>query len=311
MNIVFDMMNCGLGDNGGTRTILLCQKTLKAMGHRCVIFAATDNFSWFKHDNVSSSISIDTDVIIATSCNTVSSVFRSKVPKKAWYIRAHESWAMKDHQLRACYNAGLFNIVNSKGLQRRLSSYGADSEVVYQGIDFDLWENRNLRPTNKIRIGCLHTTQPRKRWKDFVELSEILGMEKYEYVGIGNAKPTDTFLTDFKLNANVEELNDLYSSCHIWFAPTENEGLHNVPMEAALCGCLIVCSDHPLNGMIFDYAVKDMTAMVYEFGKIEQAADCIRNPDWSLVEGMWSKLRIDINDREYNMKKLIEWLRSI
>ena len=218
---------------------------------------------------------------------------------------------MSDDQLKGLYNSGIVNIVNSEGLHQRLSIYGAGSKVVYQGIDFDWWQNRSLRPKKKIRIGALHTTQPRKRWKDFVKLSEILGTEEYEYVAMGPSKPKEGFLTDFKHHATVEELNDLYSSCHIWVATSENEGLHNVPMEAALCGCLIVCGNESMNGMIYDYAFKDNTAMVYDRKDMEHAAELIRNPSWDCIDRMYSCLRHTIGTREDNMQKLVEYLEEL
>lgn len=311
MELAFNTLNSGLANNGGSRTIILCSQILEKLGHRCDLIGTSDRFTWFEHKPIISYFPSALDVVIATACTTVASTLGSNVPKKAWYIRAHENWAMDEKDLIKCYRSGLFNIVNSKGLKQLLAAYGADSKVVYQGIDFNWWENRNLRSKNKIRIGCLHTGQPRKRWKDFVALAKILGNKDYEYVGMGNAKPNDNFLTEFKHNANIEELNDLYSSCHIWFAPTENEGLHNVPMEAALCGCLIVCGDEPLNGMIYDYAFPDNTAMVYERKNIEHAADLIRNPNWDVIERMDNHLRNNIGSREKNMKKMASLLEKI
>lgn len=308
MNIVFDMFNCGLGNNGGTRTILLCQKVLETLGHHCDIYAAVDNFTWFKHKPVINYIPPSTDIIIATACNTVLSTYHSNVPVKAWYIRAHETWIIPEQQLIHLYKIdNIINLVNSKGLQKQLESYGASSEVIYQGIDFDLWYDEQLRPNNKIRIGCLYTTQPRKRWRDFVKLHNLLGEEHYEYIGMGNALPKEKFLVDFKLNASSEELRKLYSSCHIWFAPTDSEGLHNPPMEANLCGCLILCSDHPLNGMIYDYA-GTACAMRYPIGDIKKAAELVRKPEWRKVYNMQLVLESFIGTRENNMKKLINIL---
>lgn len=310
MNIVFDMFNCGLGNNGGTRTILKSQQTLEALGHRCDIYASIDNFTWFKHKQVISYIPPDTDIIIATACNTVLSTANSNVPIKAWWIRAHETWAMPEEQLVRLYKLNnIINLVNSIGLMNMLASSGIASDVIYQGLDFDLWSDTNLRPKSKIRIGCLHTVQPRKRWIDFVALSAMLGADDYEYVGIGNALPKNApFLTDFKLNASTEELKDLYSSCHIWFAPTDSEGLHNPPMEAALCGCLILCSDSPLNGMISDYANRK-TAMIYPAGKIDKAVELVKKPEWQKIDTMRKSIETWIGTREDNMKNLIEILQ--
>jgi len=312
MELVFNALNSGLSNNGGSRTIISCSKVLEKLGHRSDIVANVDNFTWFDHKPVIKHIPQDLDVLIALANSDVVNTLNAGIKRKAWYIRAHETWSAPEYLLIDYYkNKSILNIVNSKGLKQVLAMHGADSVVVYQGIDFDWWENRNLRPKNKIRIGAFHTKQPRKRWEDFVGLAKILGNKDYEYVGMGNAKPSDNFLTEFKLNATVEELNNLYSSCHIWFAPTESEGLHNVPMEAALCGCLIVCGDEPLGGMIYDYAFPDNTAMVYDRKDIDHAAELIRNPNWDVIERMNNHLRNNIGSREKNMIKLINYLEDI
>lgn len=310
MNIVFNMVECGLGNNGGTRTIIKCSEILEKLGHRCDIVGTSDKFTWFDHKPIIRYIPVDTEAIIATACTTVFSTLQSNVPKKAWYIRAHERWCMSDKELGKRYSSGILNVVNSKGLQRLLLTYGEDSKVIYQGVDFEYWKNLKLRPKDKIRIGCLYTKQPRKNWKDFVELSKILGHEDYEYVSIGNVKPKENFLTESVYNVGHEKLCEIYSSCHVWFAPTENEGLHNVPMEANLCGCLIVCGYEPMNGMIYDYAFSDKTALVYDKKDIEHAAELIRNSDWSLISNMQIYLKKEIGTREDNMKKLMETVKN-
>lgn len=309
MKIAFNMSQCGLGNNGGTKTIIRCAEILEKLGHRCDIIAVTNKFTWFEHKPVISHVPSDLDIIIAAACTDVVSTLQINVPKKAWYIRGHENWTMSDKDLGLRYNSGLFNIVNSKGLQQLLTYYGAESEVVYQGIDFDLWEDKKLRK-NKIRIGCLYQNKKSKRWVDFIKLAEILG-EEYEYVGFGYNMRNDSFLTEYKQNPNHNDLVDLYNSCHIFFAPTELEGLHNPPLEAALCGCLIVCSDAPMNGMGLDYAFHNNTAMVYRARDIEHAAEVIKNPNWNIVKRMYNHLEFGIGTREDNMKKMIEYLEEI
>lgn len=314
MKIIFNGLNSGLGNNGGSRTILLSQKVLKQLGHKCVVVSTKDEFTWFDHDGVVDYIPRNADAVINIAAVDYKSTLNMPVEKKFAWWRAHESWSMPESTLMELYrDKRIKNIVNSKGLQRKLKEEAhADSVVVYQGIDFDLWENRQLRPKDKIRIGALHTKQPRKRWKDFVKLAKILGTDKYEYVGMGSAAPKNAgFLTDFKENANVEELNNLYSSCHIWVATTVSEGLHNVPMEASLCGCLVVCAREPLNGMMYDYAFDGKTAMIYDKKDIQQAAELIKDPDWSLIPNMQDHLRSEIGTREENMHRMLTYLEDL
>lgn len=284
-------------------------EVLESLGHRCDIIASVDNFTWFPHKPTIKHLPAYTDAIINVAAVDVPATMNAKTDVvKAWYIRAHESWANSEDTLRRQYNTpSIINIVNANGLKNQLETYGASSEVVYQGLDLDLWYDKELRPKNKIRIGCLHTKQARKRWKDFVGLKNLLGTTDYEYVGMGNSVPQADFLTDFKCNVGPNELRELYSSCHMWFAPTESEGLHNPPMEASLCGALVVCSDHPLNGMVFDYAFKN-TAMIYKFGDLNQAAEMVRSPDWKKINRLKRYIVENIGTREHNMAKLVRAL---
>lgn len=310
MKLAFNVLNSGLGNNGGTRTIILSAQTLERLGHSCDIVGTVDKFTWFEHKPIISYFPKDLDAVINVAAVDYMITKKLDVPIKLCWWRGHESWRNKEEYLRYCYtDKEIKNLVNSKGLQNFLSIYGAASEVLYQGIDFDLWEDRQLRDNNKIRIGCLYNSKPTKRWNDFIELSNILGTDDYEYIGIGDTHRDDKFLTYFKANATVEELNNIYSSCHIWFAPTEQEGLHNIPMEANLCGCLVVCSDHPLNGMTYDYA-GTACAMRYPIGDIKKAAELVRRPEWRKVYNMQLILESFIGTRETNMKRLVDIINN-
>ena len=293
-----------MGNNGGSRTIIISQKTLESLGHICDVIATVDNFSWFKHKLPIRQIPKNLDALIATACTTVKSTLQSNIPKKAWYIRGHETWSMPENELIKLYRLPKLNIVNSYGLKTLLKSFGAKSEVVYQGIDFEWWKDLDIRK-DKIRIGCLCGKKPTKNWKDFVKLAKILG-NKYEYVAYGDSYCDNNFLTEFHSNPTKDQLNMLYNSCHLWFAPTILEGLHNVGLEAALCGCLLVCNDNPMNGMCLDYAFKNKTAMVYS--NLDEAVEMIKNPDYSLIPTMKDHLKTHISLRETNMKKMVKLL---
>lgn len=305
MYIVFNALNSGLGNNGGSRTLIKCADALENIGHRCDIIASVDNFTWFEHKKPINYLPRDAEAIIATACTTVEGTLNTNIPIKAWYIRGHESWSYPEATLGKLYNTPIFNITNSYGLKNKVESFGANAVVVNQGIDLDLWKDLDLR-SSKIRIGCLYQKKPTKRWKDFVKLSEILGTDSYEYVGFGDTLRKDSFLCEYMCNVDSAELKCLYSSCHIWFVPTELEGLHNPPMEAALCGALVVCNDHPMNGTFLDYGL-DGNAMVYRHRDIEHAADLIRNADWSKVNIM-KRFLFDNMNREKNMARFVEFL---
>ncbi len=312
MKIVFNCLNSGLANNGGSRTVIRCAQTIEKLGYKCDIASTVDTFDWFGHKPPVPFIPWDTDVVVATACTTVATTLESSVKKKAWYIRGHETWMWSEDVLAKLYNNELFKITNSNGLKNKIESLGGSAVVVPQGIDLDLWEDLGLRNSyDRIRIGCLYQKKKTKRWKDFIRLSEILGYDGYEYVGFGDIMRDDSFLISFLCEPTMKELRNLYSTCHIWLSPTELEGLHNVPMEAALSGALVVCSSHPMNGMCLDYAFDGITVMVYEPRNIDQAADMIRNPDWSLIKNMKHYIINEIGSREHNMKKFVGVLEEL
>lgn len=307
MKIGFNFLHSGLANNGGTRTLLKSAQVIEKLGHEVELIATIDKFTWFKHKNIVSNISEDLDVIIATACTTVASTIETNISKKAWYIRGHEIWSKSELELKKLYQSDLIKFVNSNWLKEKSAFYDTDTIVIYQGLDFDCWQDLKLREENKkIRIGCLYSRKKTKGWRKFICLANALDSRAYEFVAFGAERIEAEFLSEYLYNPSTEALNKLYSSCHIWFAPTELEGLHNVPMEAALCGCLVVCNSVPSNGMVMDYAFKNKTAMVYD--DLNEAIDIINNPDWSLVQAMQEYLRQSIGTREYNMNKLINHL---
>ena len=312
MKLVFNGINSGLGNNGGSRTILIASQILESLGHRCDIIANVDNFKWFEHKPTIDFLPDDVDAIINIAAIDYATTRQLNVPIKAGWWRGHEIWANEEAYLGKCYrDVEVKNIVNSKGLKQLLATFDAESKVVYQGVDFDWWEDKKIRLNDKIRIGCLYNKKPTKRWEDFVKLAEILGTTDYEYVGIGDTYRDDEFLTYFFANANVKELNNIYSSCHIWFSPTVLEGLHNVPLEAALCGCLLVGNDSQKNGMIYDYLFDGKTGMVYPSENVHAAAELIKNPNWELVSKAEAFIKEHIGTKKDNMKKMIKTLETL
>lgn len=303
MKIGWNVLNCGLGNNGGSRTIILCNNTLNKMGHQSTLLSNRNLFTWFKLPKTIDEIPSGLDALISVQGANVPSTLKSDAKIKAWYIRSFLPEI--DHNIK-----NITKITNSENLKRNIVKLGVDEKeihVIRHGIEFDWWRNLNLRDKNKIRIGCLYNTQPKKRWDIFKELSQKLDTNKFEFVSFGSPnKCEDSFLTKYLPNPSVDELVKLYSSCHIWFAPTESEGLHNVPMEANLCGCLVICGNNPANGMLYDYAFPDKTSMVYN--NIEEAIGMINNPNFSLIKPMQECIHENIGTRENAMKKLVEIL---
>lgn len=280
----------GLANNGGSKTILRSIETLKKLGHEAYVVAKYDQFSWFRHSAPATSIRKGTDAVVAVSARDVTyAIDAARGMPVYWWMRGLEKWQFPEEEL--VHRAKLVRpITNSSHLSKWLAYYDIYSQVCYAGLDLDMWNNDSSAPRRG--VGCLsHSVHKTKRY-DVCE--KVMKHTPDMFWEILNKKP--------HINLDDNRLKWLYNSCKIWLATTELEGFHNVPAEAALCGCLVVCNKHKHNGMS-DYA-DDTTAMRYSTP--EEALSCLKNPDYSLVPRMQEKIREKIGSREKNMQRFVE-----
>ena len=99
MRISFNLLGCGLGNNGGSQTLIKSCETLNELGVKSDLVSDIDNFTWFKHRKCINFIPENTSAVIATGCGTVERTSKLKVAKKYWWIRAHEDWWFDDKKL--------------------------------------------------------------------------------------------------------------------------------------------------------------------------------------------------------------------
>jgi len=283
------------------------------MGHDAEIVAYSDKFTWFKHRPVIRKIPHDTEALIACSISDVAgiSVFGQKEAPKSknfFWMRGWETWQMSEEHIVNRLKLGQHNIVNSTWLKRRLEGLGIASDLVWQGADIDFWYDPHFvrQENKKIRIGCLFNKHHKtKRWDLFLKLQEYLGYDRYEYWSFGSDKCRDK-INCYLRQPNAEALRTFYRNIDIWFAPTELEGFPNTPIEASLCGCLLVCKKIDSNGME-DIANAD-TAMQYE--TFDDAIGFLKQPDFSKVPKMQELIINKIGDRRTNMERLVEILKK-
>jgi hypothetical protein len=279
----------GLSNNGGTRTILKSAEVLREMGHQVDVVAVSDRFTWFPHPKPLRKIPKDADAVVAISASDVKYMhLHAKGMKLFWWIRGWETWQMPEKKLLNRLLAGQVNIANSGGLQKRVEAV-APCKLCWAGMDNV--EQSTVEHFDKLKtIGFLgRTMRATKRWDLCRKLVKVLPEYKYEVLcGVKDGG-----------------LNNFYEKIGIWFAPTESEGFHNPPAEAALRGALVVCNRLESNGMT-DYAT-DETAMRYDV--FEEALEYIKNPDFTKVKKMQDLLWDKIGSREKNMAFFVEALK--
>jgi len=297
MKILFNLHKTGLANNGGSRTLIKSAETLANLGEEVYIYSPVNNYTW--HDvqrnvHICKEVVPPCDVAIATTPKNVDHTMALNAKRKFYYIRGYEVFWCPKELVHSSYRK-IPCIVNSEWLQGLLAKLGVESKIVYPGLDMDLW--KDLGQARNTDLGGLHSSKhPTKRHHDIINVSQGLSMLLLN--------------RDIK-NPSPKRQVEFYNDIKVWMAPTELEGLHNPPMEASLCGCALVCTNHKRSGMS-DYAIPGETALVYPARNLGTAKDMIRSllgneaERAKLVSNMKALLSEKISDRKKNMKKLLE-----
>lgn len=291
----------GLSNNGGSRTILKSAEALHTLGHDVDVVAKHDSFTWFKHPEPKLKVGTNTDALIAVSARDVDTMCK-KYPtaNKFWWIRGIELWQFPEQELIEKAKK-VKCIVNASHMKTWLAKHGINSTLCYSGMD-NWYDGYNLRRKDrKIVVGCLYNKNHKtKGWESFKTLADSWGTKEFRYIGFGNDMPDTSFLSCFIKQPTKIELEKLYNICDIWFSDTTLEGFHNVPAEAAMCGCLVMCNNAVHNGMS-DYATEETAKIFHD--KVEMLD---QEFDFTKVEKMKKLIKEKIGSREENMKRLVK-----
>lgn len=305
MRIVFNLHKVGLGNNGGSRTLIKSAETLASLGEEVIIASNIPNkYTWEKIENnvqfICSKSIPKGDVIIASGIGSVRSTVSSNFKKKFYFIRGFETWAAKKEILFKSYRS-LRCIVNSSWLKSMLANKGVKSNLVFNGLDFD--DFYDMCGERGYPLGCLFHKKHKTKNYDFVKKSAERG-------GV----PLLSLNKDIK-GSTPKELNKWYNSIKVWVASSQLEGLHNPPMEASLSGCGLVSTDHPRSGTT-DYVIPNETALTYAHGDTGGAVSQIQRMIGDdelrhrLNKNMKELLKNKIGTREQNMAKFLEILKK-
>ncbi len=261
MRIVFNFSHTGMANNGGTRTLVRCAEELETLGHDVIMFCGNNRYTWHKTQlKTSWPHHPQCDVSIATGYGSWKSVERQHPCVRAYYVRGLELWSAREHELLASFRAVDRVFVNSQWLLDYMKSKKIKATLQYPGLDWEWFKELGAKRDG---VGALRNNRHKtKREEDIDGLEKRLGIPIWQ-LNRHIKRPDST------------ELNKWYNNLKVWFAPTELEGLHNPPMEAALAGCALVCTDHPKSGMQ-DYAIHGKTALVYPARQLDKAAAAVR-----------------------------------
>jgi len=300
MVIAFDATRCGLGNNGGTRTIVRSADTLVQLGHTVYIVAVVDRYTWGDASKYCvERVPKDTDVVVAVSASDVSHTLQAGKPC-AWWIRGWETWNYTSAEIIKMttkiptipISGWLFDKLD--GEKRTLLL-----DVCYAGVD-----DYSIPNPHRTHYGALINRQHVTKRSDFVDYC-VRSIDA-NWALISSDDNWQCQCAELYRNPTESQKRELYSKCAVWFAPTILEGFHNVAAEAALAGCHIVCGDCNSNGM-GDWAY-DETVDLYRDD--DEAIRLLKNPN--VEKAVCAKADVKaIASRHRNMAMFVDMLQNI
>jgi glycosyltransferase involved in cell wall biosynthesis len=329
MRIIFDLRRVGLGNQGGSSTLVKSGNTLVDMGHE-VYFADSgrNQHTWtklkVKHIKCKYEKQLpDADVIIATGYKSVGPTLRApdRCGIKAHYIRGWETWQMPDKKIvNNILGAPTLKLVNSICLYNKLKRYKVDSYIIRPGYDFDDLFPIDIRNTGGDIVlgGLCHLGKHRKTKRtDWVfETARIL-KNKYRNIKLwmfgSDPDPENNIIDKYFRSPSSIQKNMFYNRVNIWLAPASLEGLHLPPAEAMMTKCPVISTNTEMSGTQ-DYLIHEMTGLVSD-NNINSFIDCVEmlviDKKSRIQKGKLAFKKVhQIGNRIVNMQKMIDLFKE-
>ena len=329
MKIIFDLRNVGLGDNGGSLTLVQSGNTLLEMGNEVVfIDYAKNQHTWTslkaEHIIVKNKKQIpDADIILATGYKSVLQTVNApdRCGLKAHWLRGWETWQMSELEIvNKILAAPTIKFVNSFCLKEKLNQYGVVSIILRPGYDFDKLFFRNQRTiTPPIILGGLYTKgkhENTKRTSWIFKTYEYLKKKGYkvELWMFGNIPKQEKNIDLYVYKPSIEKKNWFYNHIDIWLAPTMLEGLHMPPAEAMLTQCPVVSTNAPMSGTQ-DYMEHHKTGIVAD----NNLDSFIKSVEYLCTKAVLRKKMgirakqkiISLGNRKTNMQKFVRYVQKL
>jgi len=325
MKIIFDLRSTGLGDNGGSSTLIKSGNALVDLGHEVFFIDTFRNMNTWtplnaKHILVKNKKEIpDADAIIATGYKSVE--LTSQAPKrcglKIHWIRAWETWqGSQSWIIEKILKAPTLKLVNGIGLQEKLKELGFESKLIRPGYDLhELYPTGKRGNSDNIVIGGLYH-QKHFRIKRVSWLLDVASYLKSKRKDVklhlmGATKFPSVTIDKYITNPTTKDKNCFYNEIDIWMAPAMQEGLHMPPAEAMLTGCPIVTTNNLMSGTK-DYAIHGKNGLVSndDYLSFQSYVELLVNDEDSrdLMGKEARNTIIKLGSRKENMTKLIQFI---
>jgi len=335
MKIIFNSMNCGLGNNGGSQTIVKSANTLIDLGHDVsIIDTIANKHSWNKLKanhiilkNINNCPLCD--IIIGTGIKTFHTTSVCKTAKKKFHwIRGWETWQMSEKKMLEMFDQGQKNIhlvTNGAGIEKILKKNNIKSNIQLAGLDISRSKYiSNKEINNKLIVigGLVNTKHQTKQTEYLYNIFQYLSRitdQRIQLLTFGAEGVRKAIFNNHihLSHPSVEMKNKIYDQIDFWISSSINEGFHIPPAEFMLFdnGGVVIGVDHPLNGTKH-YLKNNITGYVCE-NNWKQMADLIiekiniKDELCKLSNNAYHKITDDIGSRKKNMKKFVKLMEQL
>lgn len=250
----------------------------------------------------------DADAIIATAWPTAYDVHNLNKDKgsKFYFIQHYETWSGKKEDVDGSYLLPLKQIVIANWIKKLMNEEfnRSDSEVVYNGIDFNEFYNNRKYFNTKIICMMYHALEW-KGYKDGLKAFEIVKSKisdlKLVVFGMERSEDIPDYV-EFHLNPSKEELKDIYCKSDVFIFPSKFEGWGLTPLEAMACKCAVVGTN---TGAIKEIGINGKNVLISEPGDINTLSENLKK----ILEN--NNLLRDISIEGYNTALRFSWDKSV
>lgn len=326
MKISFNLINCGMNNNGGSQSLIESANVLQELGCDVTIVDNGKNYNTWNPIKCNHMIIKNLkdfpkgDIVIATGIKTVdvTNKISNDCGKKYHWIRGWEIWNFSEEKIvKVLKESKCKKIVNSICLQKKLSQFNLKSKIIRPGHNFNHFFPLNIRNDNDIIIGGLYNEgkkRSKKRTEWIFQVHEKIRNKYNVKLWMFGSDGLPKFHVDnFFKNPDIETKNMIYNKVDIWLSPSLLEGLHIPPAEAMLTESCILGTNSELSGTE-DYLIHNETGIVSknDFNSFLNNIEILIN-NKILREFYGSngrKMILSLGDRKDNMKKFIDFLKK-
>ncbi len=229
-------------------------------------FALDDKVKLIKVPDLDAHHVPNADAIFATAWQTASCVnnYSSDKGEKFYLIQHYEGlFHGVKTQVDQTFRYPMTRIVVSSWLQQILHQhFDADSELIINPIDFDLFYPTRKTYNRRIRICMFYHVWEWKGMRDGIEAFRLAQKKcpDIQLVLFGShTRHVDDIDCEYHFRPTNAELRQIYNSCDIFLCPSWAEGFGLTSAEALACRCCLVSTD---TGGNRDFAIDEETALL-------------------------------------------------